>query len=31
MFKVEKMGGENENEVMETDDGLYDKQMELFF
>lgn len=31
MFKVEKTGGENENEVMETDDGAYDKQTELFF
>lgn len=31
MFKVEKTGGENENEVMEIDDGSYDKQMELFF
>lgn len=31
MFKVEKIGGENENEVMEIDDGLYDKQTELFF
>lgn len=31
MLEVEKIGGENENEVMETDDGSYDKQTELFF
>lgn len=29
MSKVEKTGGENENEAMETDDGSHDKQMEL--
>lgn len=31
MLEVEKIGGENENEVMEMDDGSYDKQTELFF
>lgn len=29
MFGVEKTGGENENEAMETDDESHDKQMEL--
>lgn len=31
MLEVEKIGGENENEVIEMDDGSYDKQTELFF
>uniref|UniRef100_K1PPI3 Nucleolar pre-ribosomal-associated protein 1 n=1 Tax=Magallana gigas TaxID=29159 RepID=K1PPI3_MAGGI len=29
MSEVEKTGGENENEAMETDDGSHDKQTEL--